>query len=125
VSRLINDDHVPPAEIGILYTRLLSSTDPSAGVPALLLERISEAFDQAQIPFCWFSRDSAAKMKFDLQEPSIKMGSIFSAKGIDFEHLFLIDAPGTDKATSTCAKRNLLFVGCTRARDHLTLVTLA
>jgi ATP-dependent exoDNAse (exonuclease V) beta subunit len=86
----------------------------------------------AGIPVNWFTESSTTKQSFDLHEPTVKIGTIHSAKGLDFEIVYLIDAtgnpiappsknvPGDDAARKY---RNLLFVGCSRARERLVILT--
>ncbi|MBE0669059.1 MAG: NERD domain-containing protein [Anaerolineales bacterium] len=148
----IQAEKIPPAEIGILYLSKRRGTEPTGGAastggkktlqsfeqlkgmvgPAMeeksLPNRITSSLKGAGIPVNWFTENSAAKQSFDLHEPTVKIGTIHSAKGLDFEVVYLIDATGNpvgppskgvfgDDAAQKY--RNLLFVGCTRARDQL------
>ena len=63
---------------------------------------------------------SAAKQSFDIHESRIKIGTIHSAKGLDFEVGYLIDATCNPVSSSSKSvpvddaarkHRNLLFVG--------------
>ena len=47
------------------------------------------------------------------------MGSVYAFKGLDFEAVFLLDGLGT-----AGRKGALLFVGATRAREHLHVLSL-
>jgi hypothetical protein len=152
----IQVEKIPPAEIGIIClskrTLLISATVaagagdkktlksfkqlkemvvPMAGV-TLLPARIASSLKGAGIQVNWFTENSAAKQSFDLHEPTVKIGTIHSAKGLDFEVAYLVDSTGypiTPPSKSVpeddVAKkyRNLLFVGCTRARDQLFVLT--
>jgi hypothetical protein len=115
---------VPAAEIGILYTRELMPDGARVGVPMPLIESLCVALEAACVPFRWFSRNSASKLTFDLQEDRVKLGSVHGAKGLDFEHVFLIDALGCDNSHEDRSHLNLLFVGATRARDGLTFISI-
>jgi len=157
VRHHIQAEKVPPAEIGILYLskrrvpepvvgaaspggkRTLQSFEQLKGVlkPAVeeksLPDRITSSLKGAGIPVNWFTENSAAKQSFDLHEPTVKIGTIHSAKGLDFEVVYLIDAtgnpvgpPSKSSPTDDAARkyRNLLFVGCTRARDLLSILSI-
>jgi superfamily I DNA/RNA helicase len=156
VRHNIQAEKIPPAEIGILYLskrrvpeptvgaaspggkRTLQSFEQLKGVlkPAVeeksLPDRIASSLKGAGIPVNWFTENSAAKQSFDLHEPTVKIGTIHSAKGLDFEVVYLIDATGNPAgppsksvpADDAARKyRNLLFVGCTRAREKLVILT--
>jgi len=75
---------------------------------------------------------SATKQPFDLHESTVKIGTIHSAKRFDFEFEYLIDATGNQVGPppkgvpvddADRKYRNLLFVGCTRARERLVILT--
>jgi superfamily I DNA/RNA helicase len=156
VRHHIQADKIPPAEIGILYLskrrgaeaakvvespggkKTLQSFEQLRGVltPAVgeksLPDRIASSLKGAGIPVNWFTESSAAKQSFDLHEPTVKIGTIHSAKGLDFEVVYLIDAtgnpvgpPSKGAPVDDAARkyRNLLFVGCTRAREKLVILT--
>lgn len=151
----IQAEKIPPAEIGILYLSKRRVADPTAGAaspggkrtlqsfeqlkgmvrPSVeeksLPDRIASSLKGAGIPVNWFTESSAAKQSFDLHEPTVKIGTIHSAKGLDFEVVYLIDAtgnpvgpPSKNVPVGDAARkyRNLLFVGCTRARERLTIL---
>jgi len=97
-----------------------------------LPDRIALSMKGAGIPENWFTENSMAKRSFDLHEPTVKIGTIHSAKGLDFEVVYLIDATGNPvgppskgvQADDAGRKyRNLLFVGCTRARERLVILS--
>jgi ATP-dependent exoDNAse (exonuclease V) beta subunit len=98
-----------------------------------LPDRIASSLKGAGIPVNWFTENSAAKQSFDLHEPTVKIGTIHSAKGLDFEVVYLIDATGNPvgppsksaPADDAARKyRNLLFVGSTRARERLSILSI-
>jgi hypothetical protein len=156
VRHHIQAEKIPPAEIGILYLSKRRGAEPAAGAASPGGKRTLQSFEQlrgvlkpeveeksppdriasslkgAGIPVNWFTENSAAKQSFDLHEPTVKIGTIHSAKGLDFEVVYLIDATGNPvgppsksaPADDAARKyRNLLFVGCTRAREKLVILT--
>jgi len=156
VRHHIQAEKISPAEIGILYLskrrvaesavgaaspggkRTLQSFEQLRGVmtPAVeeksLPDRIASSLKGAGIPVNWFTESSAAKQSFDLHEATVKIGTIHSAKGLDFEVVYLIDATGNPVGPPSKSgladdaarkRRNLLFVGCTRARERLVILT--
>gem|GEM_PF-229107 len=156
VRHHIQAEKIPPAEFGILYLSKRRGAMPTAGAsttggkktlhsfeqlkgviaPAVeeksLPGRIVSSLEGAGIPVTWFTESSAAKQSFDLHEPTVKIGTIHSAKGLDFEVVYLIDTTGNpvgppSKSVSiddaVRKYRNLLFVGCSRAREKLFVLT--
>jgi hypothetical protein len=156
VRHHIQAEKIPPAEIGILYLSKRRVPEPAVGAasqggkrtlqsfqqlkgmvrPAVeeksLPDRIASSLKGAGIPVNWFTESSAAKQSFDLHEATVKIGTIHSAKGLDFEVVYLIDATGNQvgpppnnvPADDAARKyRNLLFVGCSRARERLVILT--
>ena len=157
VSHLVNEvrhhihvKKVMPAEIGIICltkrTLLISLSVTSGQKKTLqsferlremgtpIASRVASSFKEVGLPVNWFTENIASKQSFDLHEPTIKIGSIHSSKGIDFEVVYIVDTTGypvTPPSKSfpedDAAKRhrNLLFVGCTRAREKLVLLQLS
>lgn len=133
IDRLIKADGVPPGEIAILYT---SRHAPSSGPTDLdIPTRIRGDLATAGIPTTWVSEDGKSKRAFSLSHPSVKICTIHSAKGLDFEAVFLVDTSGlpVDKIASgrvaasslspeSADALDLLFVGCTRARNRLVVM---
>ena len=118
IKHHIQAEKIPPAEIGILYLskrrgaesavgaaspggkRTLQSFEQLKGMMKSAVEekslpdRIASSLKGAGIPVNWFTENSAAKQSFDLHEPTVKIGTIHSAKGLDFEVVYLIDETG-------------------------------
>jgi UvrD-like helicase C-terminal domain len=156
VRHHIQVEKIPPAEIGILYLSKRTRPEPVEGAASPGGKRTLQSFEQlkgvrtpsveekslpdriasylkgAGIPVNWFTENSAAKQSFDLHEPTVKIGTIHSAKGLDFEVVCLIDAtgnpvvpPSKSVPVDDAARkyRNLLFVGCSRARERLVILS--
>jgi hypothetical protein len=155
IRELIRVDRIPLAEVAVLYLsrRRPSVPDPAApparkdaltslgDLKALLpgvdnrrlAARIAAALSSEGIPVNWFTENSARKSAFDLHDPTVKIGTIHSAKGMDFEVVYLVDTTGDPLTFPKKGAlqdeperryRTLLFVGCTRARERLTLLGL-
>ncbi|RMG61047.1 MAG: hypothetical protein D6713_01185 [Deltaproteobacteria bacterium] len=124
---------IPPAEVAVLY---LSGLEERKGEGLespgrRLVRRIAERFEDEGIPANWFSRSTEQKLSFDLHEETVKVGTVHSAKGLDFEVVFLLDPTDYSLRPGVIPRpmdglekryRNLLFVGCTRAREELVVV---
>lgn len=127
-------DRIPPAEVAILYLHRLLVEGKAGQEPFSPQEfcgLVREALQHEGIPVSWFTRDSTAKRALDLGEASVKLGSVYSAKGLDFEVVYLLDLTreplppaGARVSPREDHHRRLLFVGATRARERLTLLSL-
>ena len=116
VEKLIKNKSVAPSKIGILYTRALDPTDDHEVVPSALVADIVSALESGNLPVEWFSCDIGRKLAFELHDPSVKFGSVYSAKGLGFQLVFMVDmlpelvGPGpTEPADND--HRSLLFMG--------------
>lgn len=110
------DDGVPPSEIAVLYTRALKNKgDRESGIPFDCLEKIQEGLGDLVSPVM----TATDKLELDILSDTIKMGSVYAFKGLDFQAVFLLDGLG-----AAGRKGTLLFVGATRAREYLHVLTL-
>lgn len=99
---------VPLHDIMILY--------PKRYAPTFNLERdLLPALKRRGIPYVWLAQDSSTKKEFDLSEPAVKVSTIYSGKGMDYESVAAIacDLIEDDEPEA------LLYVSATRARRHL------
>jgi superfamily I DNA and RNA helicase len=71
------------------------------------------------IPYDWITRDRFSKSLFDLGQNSVKISTIQSAKGMDFEAVAVI-ACDTIKDEQT---ETYLYVSATRARKYLMMTS--
>ena len=107
---------VPLAEIAVLYTRsLVDKHARESGIPYECLELIETGLEGRITPVV----TSTDKRNLDILENRVKMGSVYAFKGLDFEAVFLLDGLGTAGRKGT-----LLFVGATRAREYLHVLTM-
>lgn len=107
---------VPLAEIAVLYTRSLTDKNArDSGIPFECLEHIETGLESRITPVV----TSSDKRNLDILENKVKMGSVYAFKGLDFEAVFLLDGLG-----AAGRKGTLLFVGATRAREYLHVLTL-
>ena len=84
--------------------------------------RLRRVLEGAGIPVKWVSEDVRAKEQFDVTTDRVTLVSIHSAKGLDFELVYLA---GADRIQPTEATRDqlvrLLYVAMTRARYRLVI----
>ena len=102
---------VPMNEIAVLYTH--SRAYGIENLPEALVQAIEAQGALAQ----WTARDSSSKRNFDITTNSITVSTVYSAKGLDFAHVFLLGLEGLNPASMH--HRRLAYVGMTRARERL------
>lgn len=84
-------------------------------------EVISRALTRRAIPFVW-AKDSGSKDRLFEGEPSVKLVSMHSSKGLEFERVFIpaVDTM-SEKEADSAAEAKLLYVAMTRATDRLVM----
>ncbi len=110
------------SEIAILYDDKLYSHDgfkyQGKEIPRQLLKKL----ESAGIPVNWVSQDVRAKELFDITTDRVSLISIHSAKGLDFDLVYLV---GVDRIIPTDETRErlirLLYVAITRAKQRLVI----
>ncbi|MCH5144504.1 NERD domain-containing protein/DEAD/DEAH box helicase [Desulfovibrio sp. UIB00] len=112
VAQLIRSG-VPMNEIAVLYAQ--SKISGVENLPEALVQAIEAQGVLAQ----WAARDYSSKKNFDITTESVTISTIYSAKGLDFAHVFLLGLGGLNPAS--VHHRRLAYVGMTRARERLTI----
>ena len=78
---------------------------------------IRRVLEGAGIPVKWVSQDVRAKESFDVTTDRVALVSIHSAKGLDFDLVYLVGADRIRPTDRTRAQlTRLLYVAMTRAR---------
>lgn len=109
---------VPLAEIAILDTQ--NHAKRCRSWPAI----VRESLRARGINATWFTEDTKAKKGFSVTAPSVKIGSVYSAKGLDFELVYLVRLARPSSGDAEKRQRDVLFVGATRARKKLVFVNV-
>jgi hypothetical protein len=82
--------------------------------------RLRRRLEEAGIPVKWVSEDIRAKEMFDITTDRVSLVSIHSAKGLDFDLVYLV---GVDRIVPSPDTMDiglrLLYVAITRAKDRL------
>ncbi len=103
---------VSMGEIAVLYTR-----SKIEGIP-ILPEALLEAIEKNGVLARWVARNTTSKRSFDITTDSVTISTVYSVKGIDFSHVFLIALDDN----SNKKYKQLQYVGITRAREFITLI---
>jgi superfamily I DNA and RNA helicase len=110
------------SEIAILYDDKLYGPEgfryKGKEVPIGILKKL----ESAGIPTNWVSQDIRAKELFDITTDRVSLISIHSAKGLDFDLVYLV---GVDQIIPTDETRDrlirLIYVAITRAKYRLVI----
>ncbi|MFC7432024.1 MULTISPECIES: 3'-5' exonuclease [unclassified Agrococcus] len=109
VKRLV-ENGVQPSAIGVLVTR------------KFLMGKVRGALEEIGVEARSVYADNHGE--FSLVEPSVKILTVHSAKGYEFDAVFLVGLehlPPPDDAPETTREARTGFVGATRARDRLVI----
>lgn len=100
---------VAPSQIAVLWRHAQQTT------------RLAAALDSHRIA-SFVARDGQSKDTLFLGEPSVKLVSMYSSKGLEFDHVFI---PALDQlrahANEAAAEDKLLYVAMTRAMQGLVM----
>jgi len=88
-------------------------------------ERMKECLEAAGIPVEWVSESVHSKKSFDITTDRISLLSVHSAKGIDFDLVYLVE-PGRGLSGQAIPNERLgsAYVAVTRAKHHLQILCL-
>jgi UvrD-like helicase C-terminal domain/AAA domain len=117
IGSLVEQGDYQHNDIAVLYTQRRG-----------MAKRLRETFAAAEIPFFWVNESYDSRTEIDLEDDSVKLVTVHSAKGMDFPVVFLfgleaLRAP-SDLLQASEAEANrarVAYVGMTRARDLLFL----
>jgi superfamily I DNA/RNA helicase len=108
------------SEIGILYDDKIYGADQFKYEGNEAPARLFQKLETAGIPTKWVSEDVRAKELFDITTDRVSLISIHSAKGLDFDLVYLV---GVDRFIPTDETRDrlvrVLYVAITRAKYRL------
>jgi superfamily I DNA/RNA helicase len=110
VALLLQDGSRLPQDIGVLATRKWA------------MGGVARALEEAEVP-CQVVYPSQADT-LDLTEPKVKILTVHSAKGLEFDVVFLVgleQLPDPDGTDDVDRHGRTGYVGATRARDQLVL----
>lgn len=110
------------AEIAVLYDDKVYGPEGFQYGGRELPRRLQQRLQAAGIPVKWVSEDLRAKELFDITTDRVSLVSIHSAKGLDFDLVYVV---GADRIQATEETRpyltRLLYVALTRAKYRLVI----
>ncbi|WP_062110036.1 3'-5' exonuclease [Bacillus niameyensis] len=115
--RKLHEEHkVPLAEILILYRVKRTYNMDYIAV-------LQKALQKEGLPLYWLTKSSDTKRSFDKEDESVKISTIDSSKGLDFQAVFIVNIDNMPFALEEDKEReaSLLYIGMTRAKEFLCL----
>lgn len=88
-----------------------------------IIDVIKRTLEKEQIPYYWLAEDETTKRKFSRDEETVKISTIESSKGLDFQAVFIVNVDNMPFALEEDRERevSLLYIGMTRAKEYLCL----
>ncbi|WP_010199918.1 3'-5' exonuclease [Bacillus sp. m3-13] len=82
---------------------------------------IQRALQKEGIPATWITEDEASKRAFNREEETVKISTIDSSKGLDFQAVFIVKADTMPFPLEKDKERevSLMYIGMTRAKEYL------
>lgn len=105
---------VPYSEIAILYRVKRTKT-------CNVIQAIQRALQAEGIPYNWIAENEVTKRNFNPEEDTVKICTIDSSKGLDFQAVFLVKADLMPFELEKDKDRevSLMYIGMTRAKEYL------
>ncbi|GLI84203.1 DNA helicase [Rossellomorea marisflavi] len=116
INRLNKEKHVPYSEMLILYR--VKKSHKTSYIDILKHELSKEGIDHF-----WLTENSESKRSFDMDDGRVKISTIDSSKGLDFQAVFILNVDNMPFALEDDVERevSLLYIGMTRAKQYLCL----
>ena len=116
IERLWKIRGIPLEEILILYRVKYASGFNYIGV-------LQRALQERNIPNYWITENEESKRKFNRHEPSVKICTFDSSKGLDFAAVFMVGLQETpfQKEEELEKEISRVYIGMTRAKQYLCL----
>lgn len=116
IKELHEEKHVAYQDMAILY-RVKNNYRES------YIDDIRAALHQHGLPFRWVTENAETKRSFNRQEETIKISTIDSAKGLDFQAVFIVNIENMPFALEQVEERevSLFYIAMTRALEWLYL----
>ncbi|RAP74362.1 3'-5' exonuclease [Paenibacillus montanisoli] len=116
ITFLRHEKNMPLQDIAILY-RVKNNYRTS------YIDAIKESLKNHELPFTWITENAETKRNFIRNEDTIKISTIDSAKGLDFQAVFIMNVENIPFSYEEVEERevSLFYIGMTRALEWLYL----
>lgn len=114
MKKLHEEKKVPFDEMLILYRVKRTHKYP-------IVDLIKRALEEAGLPNYWITETDISKRSFEKEDGKIKISTIDSSKGLDFQAVFIINADSMPFPLEDDKERevSLFYIGMTRAKENL------
>ena len=116
IKKLHDEKKVPYSEMLILYRVQKFST-------MHYVDALQRALDYYGIKHFWITENSETKRTFSKDDQCVKISTIDSSKGLDFQAVFIVNVDNMPFKYEEDVERevSLLYIGMTRAKEYLFL----
>jgi hypothetical protein len=116
MKKLHVERKVPFNEMLILYRVKRTHQYP-------IIDIIKRSLADEGLPFYWITENDTSKRSFEKEDGKIKISTIDSSKGLDFQAVFIVNADSMPFPLEDDRERevSLLYIGMTRAKEYLCL----
>ena len=117
IHQLKEKQQIDYADILILYR-----VKKFQGQPIVML--LKRELEKRNIPFYWITESDESKRQFNPRVPAVKISTIDSSKGLDYQAVFVINVdniPLPVKDSNREREVALLYIAMTRAKEYLFL----
>lgn len=116
IKKLNEEKKVPLDEMLILYRVKRTHKYP-------IIDIIKRSLSDAGLPYYWITENDSSKRSFEKEDGKIKISTIDSSKGLDFQAVFIVNVDSMPFPLEENKERevSLLYIGMTRAKEYLCL----
>jgi len=116
IRKWVDSGECPLSDIAIIYTVKSPANKPDTHIPHMF----GKALETRGILHNWVSEDYRSKRSYDVTTNSVTISTVHSAKGFDYERVFLVGLDLVDPLNLPEEQaRSMAYVGATRARYQL------
>lgn len=116
IKRLHEEKKVPLEEVLILYRVKRTHKYP-------IVDLIKRSLGELGLPNYWITENDVSKRSFEKEDGKIKISTIDSSKGLDFQAVFIVNVDSMPFPLEEDKERevSLFYIGMTRAKEYLCL----
>ncbi|GHI00331.1 DNA helicase [Neobacillus kokaensis] len=116
MKKLHDERKVPLDEMLILYRVKRTHKYP-------IVDIVQRSLQEAGLPYYWITENDISKRSFKKEDGKIKISTIDSSKGLDFQAVFIVNVDSMPFPLEEDKERevSLLYIGMTRAKQFLCL----
>jgi superfamily I DNA/RNA helicase len=116
MKKLHEERKIPFDEMFILYRVKKNHKYP-------IVDIIKRLLKESDLPFFWITENDVSKRSFKKDDGKIKISTIDSSKGLDFQAVFIVNIDSMPFPLENDKERevSLFYIGMTRAKEYLCL----